>query len=112
MIRYPLQEGLGHQAPTLFRWENTLISRFLTLGSTPELRLEPQSSDNDNQVPEIELALDIEAFWELSSLLQQFRYAKESGHATKQIWKKISKFVLHAIVTERDRTWFLKNKAS
>ena len=85
-----------------------MISRFLTLGTVPELRLEPHNSDEERTAPEIELALDIEDYWELTDLMQRLRYAMEVGHATKPIWKRIRKIVQASIVAERDRTWFHK----
>ncbi len=87
-----------------------MISRYLTLGKVPELRLEPQSRDEEHPVPEIEIALDVEDFWELSQLMTQFRYAQESGQSTRVVWKKISKIVTPSVVTERDRTWFARQR--
>jgi hypothetical protein len=86
----------------------TVISRFLTLGRVPELRLEAQNPDEERPVPEIEVALDIEDYWELTQLLAQFRYAMESGQATRATWRKIRRIILASIVTERDRAWFVK----
>ena len=85
-----------------------MISRFLSLGAVPELRLEARSSDEERRAPEIELALDIEDYWELTELMQRLRYAMEVGQAAKPIWKRIRKIVQASIVAERDRTWFQK----
>ena len=88
-----------------------MISRFLTLGKIPELRLEPQSPDLDKPAPEIELALEIEAYWDLHQLIGELRYESESGGSTKTTWKRIRKIVMPSIVTERDRNWFIKQGA-
>ena len=87
-----------------------MISRFLTLGKLPELRLEPQSADAENPAPEIEVALKIEDYWELTELLREFRYARESGQSTKKIWMRVAKIINFSIVSERDRIWFVKQK--
>ena len=87
-----------------------MISRFLTLGKLPELRLEPQSADAEHPVPELEVALQIDDYWELCELLREFRYAKETGQATKKIWQRVAKIISFSIISERDRIWFIKQK--
>ena len=85
-----------------------MISRFFTMGKIPELRLEPQGSDEEHPVPELEILLRIDQYWELSQLMTDLKYTSEAGHSTKKTWRKIKKIVANSIVTERDRLWFNK----
>ena len=87
-----------------------MISRYFMMGKMPELRLEPQGADEEKPAPEIEVALKIDDYWDLTSLLSDFRYAKESGQPTKVIWNKITKIIMYSIISERDRTWFTKQR--
>lgn len=84
-------------------------TRYLTLGRVPELRLEPQGPDVENPAPELEVFLRIDELWELSELLQEFRFAAESGHSTLPVWRKFTKKLKKCIIHERDRVWFAKN---
>ncbi len=86
-----------------------MISRFLTLGKMPELRMEPQGSEEERPVPELEVSLRIEDYWEVSELMRQFRYATASGQSTGHIWKRIARIIAPGIITERDRLWFARN---
>lgn len=86
-----------------------MISKFLTLGKIPELRSEPQGSEEENPVPELELAMRVEQYWEITHWLRELRYATSSGQSSAPAWKRIRAIANRCIVNERDRMWFAKN---
>jgi hypothetical protein len=86
-----------------------MINKFLTLGKIPELRSEPQGSEEENPVPELELALRIEQYWEMIHWLRELRFATSSGQSTLPAWRRIRAIANKCIVNERDRIWFMKN---
>lgn len=84
-----------------------MLQRFLTLGAEPELRTEPSSPAKN--IPEIEVVLPIEKFWELQELLRQLKYTRGADLSTSRFWQKLALVVKPYIVHEKDRLWFIKN---
>lgn len=87
-----------------------MIHRFVSLGEVPELSTD--AGDPSRGITEIQASIPVETFWELEETIRQIRYAKTSGVSAAKLWTRFSKLLYPCIVTESDRTWFIKNMGS
>lgn len=80
------------------------MQRFITMGQIPEIRTEPHSGDYE--IPEVEVLLPVEVYWELQALIQELRYARVSGQSKTNTWRRFNRLVTPYVMLERDRLWF------
>lgn len=84
-----------------------MIHRFISFGELPELSTEP--GDPTHNIPEVQAAMPVEIYWEVEETIRQMRYARVSGVSSAKLWSRFTKLIYPCILTEGDRTWFLKN---
>jgi hypothetical protein len=84
-----------------------MLQRYLTLDKVPELRSEPSSSEKS--VPEVEILVPVEVYWEIEGLIKKISYARQADVSCSKQWQDLARLVHTYIVTERDRLWFAKN---
>jgi hypothetical protein len=84
-----------------------MISRILAIGTLPELRSDPVAPEKN--VTEIEVAMEVDLYWELQELIAEMRYTHSMGVSTDTLWHKFSKKIVPCILLERDRLWFRTN---
>ncbi len=86
-----------------------MLHRFLTLSGLPELRSESASTDAD-VVPEIELLLPIEIYWDAQEIIRQMRYLRHAGQATSAQGKRLFALVMPYVTGERERQLLLAQR--
>ena len=84
-----------------------MFQRYLSIGSIPELRVEPIQSDRVGN--EVEVIIPIHINWEIEEIIANMRYARSQGDSIKKLWVKFAKIIYPCIVTEKDRSWFRRN---
>lgn len=86
-----------------------MIHRFLTLQGVPELRAESASTESD-VVPEVEVLLPVETFWEVQNLIHEFRYMRHTGLNTNRLNQRLQRLVLPFVLGERERLMLITYK--
>ena len=84
-----------------------MIHRFLSLGKIPELRSEP--TNPELEIPEVEVLLDVQTFWDLTEVIKQIHFERSTGQSASRHWQRLVKLVRPRLIWERDRLWFAKN---
>ena len=84
-----------------------MMHRFLALGQLPELRTEPNSPEK--AIPELELLLPVEIYWQMGELIKELKYLRNAGQSTARHYNILQRLIAPFIVLERDRLWFAKN---
>jgi hypothetical protein len=87
-----------------------MLHRFLTTTGIPELRSESASTEAD-AVPEVELLLPVEKFWEVQEVIKEIRYLKQTGSNPTPLVRKLNRMILPFVITERERLILIGIKA-
>lgn len=88
-----------------------MLHRFLTLTGVPELRSESASTESD-AVPEVEVLLPVEKYWEVQEIIKEVRYLRQAGANTVRHIQRLHRLVTPFVVNERERQLLLATRAS
>ena len=86
-----------------------MLHRFMTISGVPELRSESASTESD-VVPEVEVLLPVEKYWEIQELLAEIRYQKHSGASISTKMRLVMKKVMPYVCGERERLFLFNLK--
>lgn len=84
-----------------------MMHRFIQFGQVPELRTEPGNPDKG--IPEIEVLLPVEVYWQVTEMLKELRYARAAGQSTARLYALLKRTLTPHIILERDRLWVKKS---
>jgi|GEM_PF-626187 len=79
-----------------------MLHRFLTLTGVPELRAESATTDND-VVPEVELLLPVEMYWQAQEVIRELRYLRQTGQGGSALTDRLHRMLIPFVVSERER---------
>ena len=86
-----------------------MIQRYLYVSALPELRPDPVQTEADKTQPEIMVVMPVPIYWEILKLVEQMRYAENTGQSTQFLWRQFSKRIYPCILVEKDRLWYRSN---
>ncbi|APJ04124.1 hypothetical protein [Silvanigrella aquatica] len=84
-----------------------MMQRFLTIGDLPELRSDPIQVDKT--IPEIEVFIPVDVYWEIQELIKNMRFARVSDLSIDKYWRDFHKLIYPCIIMEKDRMWYRRN---
>ncbi|WP_186645250.1 hypothetical protein [Fluviispira vulneris] len=84
-----------------------MIQRFLTIAELPELR--PDPIQTDKSIPELEVIIPIDIYWQIQDIIKNMRYARVSDFSIDRHWRDFIRLIYPCILLEKDRLWFRRN---
>lgn len=84
-----------------------MLQRFLTIVDLPELR--PDSIQSDKGIPELEVFIPIDVYWEIQEIIKNMRFARVTGLTIDHYWREFNKRIYPCLIFEKDRIWFKNN---
>ena len=84
-----------------------MILRFLTITDLPELR--PDPIQVDKTIPELEVFIPVDVYWEIQEIIKNMRFARNSDLSIDKFWRDFNRLIYPCLVFEKDRIWFRRN---
>ncbi|KAB8033183.1 hypothetical protein [Fluviispira multicolorata] len=84
-----------------------MLQRFLTIAELPELR--PDPIQTDKSIPELEVIIPIEVYWQIQDIIKNMRFARVSDFSIDRYWRDFIRIIYPYILLEKDRLWFRRN---
>ncbi|BBH53526.1 hypothetical protein [Fluviispira sanaruensis] len=84
-----------------------MIQRFLTIAELPELR--PDPIQTDKSIPELEVIIPVDIYWQIQDIIKNMRYARVSDFSIDRHWRDFIRLIYPCILLEKDRLWFRRN---